>query len=281
MVLGHKLELRSSYFGGLFVLIFLLFLNGCSTTTLKDGPPDCYVDVSKIHDATPCCEPYSKYGNMTCYRVAGKNYYVMKSAKHYKERGVASWYGRKFNKQRTSSGERYNMLGMTAAHKTLPLPTYVRVTNLTNGRKVIVKVNDRGPFAENRLIDLSYVAAKKLGMIGHGTATVEVEAIDPSEKNRTQIAYSAKPKLLSKKQSKKSLYFQVAAFKNKLHAEQLKNKLIAMTTLPIEVSDARSAKDLYRVKIGPIKDLATYNEVKKKFKSMGSHSQVNIAVIGL
>lgn len=171
--------------GSIALLIFTL-LTGCSTVT-KDGPPMYDVDVSKIPNAKPKVEQLSKYGNMPVYRVNGKNYYVMNSSKHYEAEGVASWYGTKFHKHNTSSGEKYDMLSMTAAHRTLPLPTYLEVTNEKNGRSVIVKVNDRGPFADDRILDLSYAAAKKLGMIGHGTAYVKIKAIDPVEYNHEEI----------------------------------------------------------------------------------------------
>lgn len=120
----------------------------------------------------PCTDKHKP-----CYKQNGKHYKIMSSSKNYNEKGLASWYGHKFNKKRTSSGERFNMYKMTAAHKTLPLSTYVQVTNLSNGKHVIVKVNDRGPFVSNRLIDLSYAAAKKLGMVHRGTTRVEVKAI--------------------------------------------------------------------------------------------------------
>lgn len=122
-------------------------------------------------------ESKNHYRHHKGYAQAGKRYRVLHTSKNYTEKGVASWYGPRFNRKRTSTGERFNMYQMTAAHKTLPLPTYVQVTNLTNGRQVIVKVNDRGPFVSNRLIDLSYAAAKKLGMVGRGTAPVSVRAI--------------------------------------------------------------------------------------------------------
>jgi rare lipoprotein A len=112
------------------------------------------------------------------YSIFGKTYTVMKSSKNYEEKGIASWYGRRFNKKRTSSGERYNMHGLTAAHKTLPFATRVQVTNVKNGRKVIVRINDRGPFVRHRMIDLSYAAAKKIGILGHGLAEVHVKALD-------------------------------------------------------------------------------------------------------
>lgn len=167
------------YFSKIFNLIFISILLSSCAHIKRDGAPNFYVDETKIHDAVPKPEPLSKYGNMHSYRIGSHRYYVLKSSKNYDEVGTASWYGTLFHHHRTSSGERYNMLGMTAAHRFLPLPTYVRVTNLKNHRNVIVKVNDRGPFHSNRLIDVSYVAAKKLGMIGHGTATVRVQAIDP------------------------------------------------------------------------------------------------------
>jgi len=154
-------------------------LTSCSHVR-RDGAPNFYVDETKVPNATPKVEPRAKYGNMNVYNVFGRSYKVMKSSRNYSAVGTASWYGTMFHNRRTSSGERYDMLAMTAAHRSLPLPTYVRVTNLRNHREIIVKVNDRGPFEQGRLIDLSYVAAKKLGMLGKGTAKVRVTAIDPS-----------------------------------------------------------------------------------------------------
>jgi rare lipoprotein A len=132
-----------------------------------------------VPDAVPRFEPRSIYGNPPFYDVFGKRYYVMASSVGYVERGVASWYGPGFHKERTSVGEPYDMYGMTAAHKSLPLPAYVRVTNLQNGRSCVVRVNDRGPFVGNRVIDLSYTAAAKLDMLRDGTAMVEVRALQP------------------------------------------------------------------------------------------------------
>jgi rare lipoprotein A len=131
-------------------------------------------------DVVPRVEPRSRSGNPPFYSVFGHRYYVLSSSVAYVERGVASWYGPGFHKVRTSTGERYDMYGMSAAHKTLPLPAYVRVTNLQNGRSVVVRVNDRGPFVGNRIIDLSYTAAARLDMLRNGTAMVEVRALDPS-----------------------------------------------------------------------------------------------------
>jgi rare lipoprotein A len=135
--------------------------------------------VQDVPDAIPRFEPRAIYGNPPFYDVFGKRYYVMASSVGYLERGVASWYGPGFHKERTSVGEPYDMYGMTAAHKSLPLPAYVRVTNLQNGRSCVVRVNDRGPFVGNRIIDLSYTAAAKLDMLRDGTAMVEVRALQP------------------------------------------------------------------------------------------------------
>ncbi len=141
-----------------------------------DGPPLYDIDVSHVKNPTPKYEPKSRYGNKP-YVVHGTRYHVLPTSNGFRQRGIASWYGTRFHKALTSSGERYNMFAMTAAHKRLPLPTYLRVKNLENGREIIVKVNDRGPFASGRIIDLSYTAAKKLGMLHKGTARVEINAI--------------------------------------------------------------------------------------------------------
>lgn len=145
----------------------------------RDGAPWWDVDVSRIPDAVPM----PSYGPVKAnpYTVMGKTYYPMNDARRYQVTGVASWYGTKFHGQATANGEAYDLYGMTAAHKTLPLPSYVRVTNLDNGKSVIVRVNDRGPFYSDRVIDLSFAAAKKLGYAESGTARVRVEGIDPHE----------------------------------------------------------------------------------------------------
>ncbi|MFO1467886.1 MAG: septal ring lytic transglycosylase RlpA family protein [Steroidobacteraceae bacterium] len=175
----------------------MLGLGACSMTAHRPPPPPAAAEPPRAGtpvpanvpavpdgllstpDAIPRYEPRSRYGNPPFYDVFGRRYYVMASSLGYLERGVASWYGPGFHAERTSVGEPYDMYGMTAAHKTLSLPTYVRVTNLENNRSVVVRVNDRGPFVGNRIIDLSYTAAAKLDMLRKGTAFVEVRAIDP------------------------------------------------------------------------------------------------------
>lgn len=160
----------------------LLILGGCASDcrNVADGSTDYrHLNPSGIPDAVPRVEPKSKSGNMATYVARGKRYYTKQESAGHVERGVASWYGKQFNGRRTSSGERYDMYAMTAAHKTLPLPTYARVTNIENGRSAVVRINDRGPFHGPRVIDLSYAAATKIGVVANGTAMVEVRAIDP------------------------------------------------------------------------------------------------------
>jgi rare lipoprotein A len=165
-----------------FVILggLLGLLSGCSGTDRRGESPNSDADFSNIPDAVPKVEPKSQFGNPESYVVFGRRYRTMDSSDGYVARGVASWYGPTFHGRRTSSGEPYDMYAMTAAHKTLPLPTYARVTNLQNGRSAVVKVNDRGPFYADRVIDLSYAAASKLGVVKNGTAFVEIRAIDPA-----------------------------------------------------------------------------------------------------
>lgn len=250
----------------LLVGLFIILLTSCSTTpTKRDGAPKFYVDETRIPNATPKPEKLAKYGNMPSYVVFGKRYYTMKSSRNYDAIGTASWYGTQFHARNTSSGEPYDMLAMTAAHKTLPLPTYVEVTNLENSKKIIVKVNDRGPFAPNRIIDLSYVAAKKLGMTGRGTAKVRVKAINP-------YAPIPQPSLNDlfafKKPSDNTFYLQVGAFREKNHALSLQRQLAQLFSTPVSISKSK----YYKVKIGPIHDTATANRISSRLKRLGLSS---------
>ena len=158
-----------------------------------DKPPPNARDVNSIPDAIPRHESLAKTGNKP-YTALGKRYVPLKSAKGYSKTGVASWYGQKFHGRRTSSGETYDMWSMTAAHPVLPLPTWVRVRSHINGVSVVVKVNDRGPFLHNRIIDLSYAAATKLGIVSHGTGQVTITAIDP---DHTDVTYSESSQVYS------------------------------------------------------------------------------------
>jgi rare lipoprotein A len=172
---------------GLPLLLLLALLAGCASTDRKGGyykddgpdakPPS---NLDSIADATPRAEPLHKWANRP-YQAMGKNYTPLTSVQPFKQRGMASWYGKRFQGQKTSSGEAYDMYKMTAAHPTLPIPSYVRVTRVSNGKSVVVRVNDRGPFHSSRIIDLSYVAAYKLGYIQNGQAEVTIEAIVPGQ----------------------------------------------------------------------------------------------------
>ncbi len=220
-----------------------------------DGPPSQNVDVSQIPDAVPQPTQRSKSGNPSSYVVFGKRYHVLSSSQGYKERGLASWYGSKFHGKRTSSGEPYDMHAMTAAHKTLPLPTYVRVTNLKNGRQVVLKVNDRGPFHENRIIDLSHTAAVKLGIKGTGTGLVEVEAITPGQTPApTVTSISKAPPSSVSIPSSINLYLQLGAFVSSKNAYQLKNQInSALSSDDASVSTTvKNGQQFYRVRLGPL-----------------------------
>ena len=167
-----------------WVFALVLLLCACSSKGRYNLRDDAYPDevpegVLATPDAVPTDEPKSRSGNPKSYEVLGRTYFVLESSEGYKERAMASWYGAKFHGHKTSNGETYDMFAMTAAHKTLPLPTYVRVTHLGNGRSVVVRVNDRGPFHPGRIIDLSYTAAARLDLLHHGAAEVEVEALNP------------------------------------------------------------------------------------------------------
>jgi rare lipoprotein A len=230
----------------------LIMLSGLTACSVKDGPP---VNYSKqwdeIPDAVPKEEARSKYGNPDSYEVFGKRYFVMESGEGFKQKGLASWYGSKFHGQRASSGETYNMYAMTAAHKTLPLPSYVEVRNLDNGRKAIVKVNDRGPFHDGRIIDLSYAAATKLGVVATGTAPVEIRVIDSSNKGAGVKNPVAADKEYIDENGK--LYVQIAAFSTEENAlkmiEDLRKKNFQSARIHV---DNNKGKLLYRVRIGPV-----------------------------
>lgn len=172
-----------------------LLLAACGGLVVEqqDSAPDRQVDVSTINNPVPRAEPFSKYGNPPSYVVYGRRYHVLDSATGYEETGVASWYGTKFHGRRTSSGEPYDMYAMTAAHKTLPIPVYAEITNLDNGRKIIVRINDRGPFVDDRIIDLSYVAAIKLGINARGTGHVHLRVIDPSQPQEPETRVATAP----------------------------------------------------------------------------------------
>ncbi len=238
---------------------------GARYSQRHDSAPPTARDVSRIPDAVPRVEPHSRYGNPRRYTVNGRTYRVMDDASGYVERGIASWYGRKFHGHRTSSGETYDMYGMTAAHTRLPLPTYVEVTNLRNGRKVVVRVNDRGPFHPNRLIDLSWAAAKKLGIVETGTGLVEVRAIDPRSWHRAPSPPDAADHPVSVRYG---LYLQVGAFSSRTNAENLRRRLAGIGPIHIQRAGHKRSP-FYRVRIGPLNSVEEADRLAERLIRQG------------
>lgn len=271
---------------------------GPSTRPARDGyPSQPPRDVMSIPDAAPKLEPRSRYGNPKNYVVFGKRYHVLPTSQGYVERGIASWYGTKFHGNRTSSGESYDMYAMTAAHKTLPLPTYARVTNITNGRSVVVKINDRGPFHDNRVIDLSYTAAAKLGILGQGTGLVEVRALDPLQNpHQNPRPADPGPRVIETRQAPPAavvppvtatplpstlttpgLYLQIGAFVSRDNAEQLRAKLSQVKIPDIQIrEDQRNARPVYQVRIGP---LASVDEADRMATALERYGITNPHVV--
>jgi rare lipoprotein A len=257
-----------------------------------------------VPDMVPRNEPRSRSGNPPFYDVMGKRYFVLSSSVGYLERGVASWYGPGFHKVRTSTGEPYDMYGMTAAHKTLPLPAYVRVTNLQNGRSIVVRVNDRGPFVGNRIIDLSYTAALKLDMLRNGTAMVEVRSLEPVAEGAPLTAALAAPHAaplvatpitaaeapppapadaalaptaasdssggVSTVSVPRALFIQAGAFSDPKNAERLMEKLRGGGYGTVFVRDNEIAgRRMYRVRIGPVPDVAEFDRIVAALERAG------------
>lgn len=232
----------------------------------KDYPPD----------AVPKVEPKSRYGNPRYYDVAGQRYDVLDSSEGFVERGMASWYGADFHGRRASSGETYDMYAMTAAHPSLPLPTYVQVTSLDNGRKTIVKVNDRGPFHGGRVIDLSYAAAYKLGIVQRGTGLVEVRALSPDAHQPAPVAVAPPPRAARTDATPlpdvPALFVQVGAFTELRNAEELRAQLLLSEPGAIQITPAAGEDDLlYRVRIGPLSSAGDADLTARRVQALGLH----------
>ena len=258
-----------------------------------DGPHEQpLVDISTVADAVPRDEPLSQRGNAP-YVVFGVRYYPLNDANGYYERGIASWYGKKFHGRRTSSGEVYDMYAMTAAHRTLPLPGYVRVRNLENGRTVVVRVNDRGPFLHNRLIDLSYAAAAKLGIIGRGTGIVEVESVTAGDTG-TEVVRAPKVEIIAPTAAAVTpatpperpprLFLQVGAFGSWENAASLRARLeraafrpiFIQTALETDAPTADTQPRVYRVRLGP---LAGVDEADRLTERLVEHGVAKTLVV--
>lgn len=284
----------------LSIVAVALIVSGCGGNKVKgDGPGSTRIP-EMPGDAVPRQEARSKYGNgrNSQYEVWGKTYTVMDSSANYQERGVASWYGKKFHGRRTSNQEVYDMYEMTAAHKSLPLPTYVRVRNLRNDKSIVVRVNDRGPFIDNRIIDLSYAAALKLDMVTAGTSLVEVTAINfdavesgptgdratnvkkpPSPPTRSLVSVpsvtlaDAAPDpspMNSTTIGAHDIFVQVGAFGERGNAD---GRLAVLAQSGIGNAfiheDTTTSQTLFRVRIGPIADVVQYDVLVEELGNLG------------
>jgi len=244
--------------GLIAILVFLLSACSSKAPVVVDGYPDDPEDIHDVPDAVPRAEPLSKYGNPRTYSVLGKTYKTLPSSKGFVERGLASFYGTKFHGRRTSSGVPYDMYAMTAAHTRLPLPTYVQVTNLENGHRVVVKVNDRGPFHSNRIIDLSYAAAVKLGIAEKGTGLVEVKAITPGKAKSAQA------------DSGERFFVQAGAFSERNNAESLGRKLGADHARKVTIRRSmKEGQTLYRVWLGPLASIREADDLTGALRRSG------------
>lgn len=210
----------------------------------------------------------SKRGNPSSYVVFGKRYHVLDSSEGFVQRGIASWYGIKFHGRKTSSGETYNMHEMTAAHKTLPIPVYVHVKNLDNGRSAVVRVNDRGPFIHGRIIDLSYAAAKKLGVKGPGTANVEIRVVNKGQTRPTSVVRTIP--LTDEVEKDAPLYIQMGSFASQMNASNLVQNLHAANETSARISKLKTSNGLfYRVRVGPLFDIDEANAIVERLKVKG------------
>jgi len=261
-------------------LIGVLILAGCASAPRPASRALPYPARATSADAVPRAEPRSDHGNPPFYEVGGRRFTVLASAAGYAERGVASWYGPDFDGHSTSSGERYDMYAMTAAHKTLPLPCYARVTNLANGHSVVVRINDRGPFVGNRLIDLSYSAALRLDVVRTGTAFVEVRTLEPGELTAPSavvpgagaLPISAPPPAEPVPPSgiRLALYLQVGAYGEENHAHEVMERLRAAGVPGVLAWPAdRDGRRLQRVRVGPIATVEEFDRLAAQLSTLG------------
>lgn len=269
--------LRSQLFATLLLATGLVTGLASCASHPRDGAPGDNFDHTLVADPVPRDEPRSRYGNPPDYVVFGKTYHVMSDAeaRGFTQEGFASWYGTKFHGRRTSSGEAYDMYKMTAAHKELPLPSYVRVVNTDNGRSVVVRVNDRGPFHDGRIIDLSYVAALKLGLVSTGTAPVRIEVLEPAG-NESPVAAAEPessrdipPATASTADSARGDWFvQLAAFSGEDNAMAFKIRLEESGLRPVQIAPDESS-GIFRVRLGPYADETTANEQAMRLAALG------------
>lgn len=277
-----------------FAILLALSLAACNKSYVNYSPSPAVSDsapVSMPHTQTPAPLPSGKGGYVKTgkpYKVRGQWYHPLASANGYDETGVASWYGTKFHGRKTANGERYDMHAMSAAHKTLPLPSMVRVTNLDNGRSVVVRVNDRGPFVKSRIIDLSYAAARSLAYDKKGTARVRVQVLDGrtntarkgSASNTRNASITPKPSPQSTRNFVRrpmqdgSIYVQLGAFSAHTNADQLRQELV--TSYPSVRIHHISQPDFYRVRIGPFNEVSETESIILSLQKQGYHNTIVI-----
>jgi len=255
-------------------LLAALALAACSTTTPRGGayykddgpganPPP---NLDQIADAKPRVEPLNSAANRP-YEVLGKRYVPLASLRQFRQRGIATWYGRRFNGKLTSSGERYDMYAMTAAHKLLPIPSYARVTNLANGRSVVVRINDRGPFHSGRIIDLSYAAAHKLGYVAAGSAMVQVDSIIPGSRAESSAAPAPQPAPQPVVAEPSGVYLQLGAFSARASAESFRVDVYRKLTWLSEAIHVLASGGMYKLHLGPYHSTDQARSVAQRIES--------------
>ncbi len=242
----------------------ILLLNACTGSLQQveqDRPPLKRIADQDIKAITPRADAIVMTGNQSPYWVNGVKYEVMESASNYRETGIASWYGQKFHGKATSNGEIFDVYGLSAAHRSLPIPSYVRVINLENQRSLVVRVNDRGPFHPDRIIDLSYAAAVKLGFVDKGTSRVEVEHFKvEGVEDRRHPAFGGNG----------AYFLQLGAFQSKQAADKLRSRLINFTKEPVQVSQSEQSEGVfYRVRIGPVAEEKTLISLQRTLAGQG------------
>jgi rare lipoprotein A len=235
---------------------------------IRDSGPSRPVDTSHVPDAVPRYEARTIAGNKNPYVVLGKTYYLMEDERAYKERGKASWYGNKFHGRRTSNGEIYDMYAMTAAHKTLPIPSYVRVTNVANGKTVVVRVNDRGPFHGDRIIDLSYAAAQRIGILNAGTGLVDVEIVLPNDAPSPPRALDTANTAVPGSELPPNTHLQIGAFGNEQSARQYAADVGKQLSYPVIISRAQTNPKLYRVRVGPLTNARQMQDARNQLSRL-------------
>ncbi len=266
------------------IVICILKITACTVVLdEKDGAPRHPIDLSHVKEPIPKVEPKSKYGNPESYNVLGKRYFTMDQSKGFKQSGLASWYGTKFHGKKTSSGEPYDMYAMTGAHKTLPLPTYAKVTNKANNKSVIIKINDRGPFHSDRILDLSYAAAHKIGLVGTGTTSIELSAIDPEARQKENAPHDLKHNLKHNphhniKADGSLITMQIGSFIDRKKALQLTTKASDLFDHPIRLHSIKSKdsdKNIYRVQLGPF-PASNSDDIISKLASINIKNPITI-----